>query len=125
MKLFGITISTPRKLVRDNIPNAIQNTGGYCIVRQLEGKAFRKALAKKLVEEAREVAACKTSVEAAVEIADLQSVLEAYRIAMRVPIQDIAAARELKDLKTGLFSKGYKLLFLFRPFKLALTRPTK
>src|SRR6266568_2261699 len=111
-----IHIAFPRKLVRDRIPEDIERVKGYCIVKQLEGKEYRKALAIKLVEEALEAGRAKTKQECVSELADLLSVFEAYRIACGIPEQEITMARQLKDAKMGVFAKGYKLMFVFKNF---------
>ena len=109
-------ISFPWKLVRDNVPLDIERLGGYCIVKQLSGAAYRKALAAKLVEEAMECAKARTRAECATELADLYSAAEAYRVACGLPEQEVDMARRVKDAKMGQFSKGFKLMFVFKSF---------
>ena len=104
-------ISVPWKLVRDNVPGFIQERGGLCVVRELKGEAFRKALADKLVEEANDLRAATTPQERYIELADLLEVAEAYRVANMMPLQDVQCVRERRNAVRGAFSKGLKLFF--------------
>ena len=74
------------KIVRDLIPNIIENSGRTPIFRQLTGEELNRALAAKLVEEAREVLEAVLDGESidrvAEELADLSEVIEALRVAM-------------------------------------------
>ena len=74
------------KIVRDLIPNIIENSGRTPIFRQLTGEELNRALAEKLVEEAREVLEAVLDGESidrvAEELADLSEVIEALRVAM-------------------------------------------
>lgn len=63
------------KLVRDRIPETIQWDGRSCEVRVLVEEAYLEALRKKVVEEAREVAAASEA-ELVKEIGDVYEVLD-------------------------------------------------
>ncbi len=64
------------KLVRDRIPEIIEEEGKAFEVRVLDEAAYRDALRQKVVEEAREIADAPEE-ELAKEIGDLYEVLEA------------------------------------------------
>lgn len=103
----------PFKLVRDNIPAQIQELGGFVITKQLEGAAYRKAIADKIVEEALELGAAKNEQERYNEIADLLEIIETYRQLWNLKDVDIKSVRMRRGVVRGLFSRGYKLLFAF------------
>jgi predicted house-cleaning noncanonical NTP pyrophosphatase (MazG superfamily) len=70
------------KLVRDNIPKIIRDSGKQCEVEVMAQEEYRQALLAKLVEEAKEAQeAAKeqgaTSEQLLLELADLQEVMEA------------------------------------------------
>ena len=97
------------KLVRDKVPDQIQARGPKMFLRQLEGQKYREALATKLIEEAREVGEAKDRYSLIDELADMCEVLEAYRVANNIPIQDVNTARLRKFATAGGFAKGYFL----------------
>lgn len=101
------------KLVRDSVPDQIQRRGAKMVLTQLEGDKFRKAIASKLVEEAREVGQAADRYSLIDEFADLLEVFDAYRIANGIPQQDINAARVRKYALAGGFTKGYFLKVVY------------
>lgn len=101
------------KLVRDFIPAQIRGNGGKCFVRVLEGREYRKALLKKLVEEAKEVSKAKDQQELAAELGDVLDLVETIRVANRIGEQELLAWRSMKQRRNGMFAKGFKLLFAF------------
>lgn len=102
----------PLKLVRDLIPAQIQEQGGYVITKQLEGEAYRKAIADKIVEEALELRKASTQQERYNEMADLLEIVEAYRNAFSLNSIDLKEVRMRRAVVRGLFQRGYKLLFV-------------
>ena len=100
------------KIVRDLIPVIIENSGRTPIFRQLKGEELNRALAAKLVEEAREALEAVLDGESidrvAEELADLSEVIEALRVAM-VLEDKIDKHRKEKGLSKGNFYEGVYL----------------
>ena len=65
-----------KKLVRDNIPNIIENNNEVAITRILSDTEFRLELYKKLKEECNEVIESKETSETLEELADVFEVLK-------------------------------------------------
>jgi predicted house-cleaning noncanonical NTP pyrophosphatase (MazG superfamily) len=103
-------IQIPFKLVRDRIPDVINAKGGRSLIRSLEGKAYRDALADKLVEEAREVRNAKDKASITIELGDILDIVEAIRLANMISDNDLNFSRRVKQQKLGMFAKGIKLL---------------
>ena len=106
----------PWKLVRDNVPDQIRARGANILVKQLDGKKYREALAVKLIEEAREVGEARDRQSLINELADLEETMDAYRISNGLPLQEIRKARLIKYAKAGGFGKGF-FLYLIYGFK--------
>ena len=64
------------KLVRDNIPNIIENNGEKAITRILSDKEYRVELYKKLLEESQEVINSQDTEDILEELADVLEVLK-------------------------------------------------
>lgn len=101
----------PMKLVRDKLPGFIVAKGGRTLTRQLRGVAYRRALADKLIEEAREVANASTRQELIEELADLLEVAEAIRMTHMIPDTEVKACRRSKSDRLGFFAQGMYMLF--------------
>jgi predicted house-cleaning noncanonical NTP pyrophosphatase (MazG superfamily) len=101
------------KLVRDLVPRLITTRGAKCLMRQLEGPAYVRALANKIVEEAKEVRGAGDRASLINELADLAETVEMYRMANNIPIQDVEYARQVKAAKSGNFAKGYYVYAVF------------
>lgn len=63
------------KLVRDKIPEIIENSGKEPIIRVLEDTEYKEELLKKLYEEYNEVIEAKTKEETLEECSDVLEVL--------------------------------------------------
>jgi predicted house-cleaning noncanonical NTP pyrophosphatase (MazG superfamily) len=100
-------------MVRDNIPDRIEENGGFCIIKHLAPIEHRKALLIKLVEEAKEVQKAKTHEERQEEIADVLEVLLTLQAAFCYRPPDLEAIRKRKFTLAGGFRKGIKLMFAF------------
>lgn len=100
------------KIVRDRIPQIIEESGRMPNFRQLTGDELNRALAAKLVEESREVLETVLDGESidrvAEELADLSEVIEALRVAM-VLEDKIDENRKEKGLSKGNFYEGVYL----------------
>ncbi|VVB51691.1 Uncharacterised protein [uncultured archaeon] len=106
-------VALPLKLVRDNVLKQIEERGARTWTKQLEGQAYRKALADKLIEEAEEIGAAEDRYALTDELADLWEVMDAYRVANGIPKQEIEAARMRKFAVAGGFAKGYFLYAVY------------
>lgn len=94
------------KLVRDNIPNIIENQGRKCEYCILNDQDYEKELCLKLQEELNEFLQSK-EIE---ELADLQEVILAIIKHKKISTQDFEELRLSKVLKNGGFDKKIYLL---------------
>ncbi len=93
------------KLVRDNIPNIIINSGQKAITRLLEDEEYKKELYKKLLEEANEVINTHESLETLEELADVLEILKAIAKLNNKDLNDIIEIANQKKIKRGGFEK--------------------
>ena len=100
-------IYTYNKLVRDKIPEEINNLEGRkANYRILEDNEYIQELDKKLFEEAHEFIE-EHSVE---ELADLMEVIETIMETKNISHNDVEIARELKNKKKGSFKDKVYLI---------------
>ena len=90
-----------KKLVRDNIPEIIQASGGEPVIRILGEKEYLEELVKKLKEEVAEFEE-DHSIE---ELGDIKEVLIAIREALGVRAGELEDIRRKKATKNGRFKK--------------------
>ena len=100
------------KLVRDNIPNIIDNNGEVAVTRVLDDEEYKKELYKKLLEEANEVIN-STEEETLEELADVLEILSSIASLNNKFIEDIIEIARMKREKRGGFQKR---LFLERTY---------
>jgi len=93
------------KLVRDNIPNIIENDGRTPIFRQLDEKEYWTALIKKDIEELEEVKNAKTNEEIKKELADKLEIVKAMAEFKGFTLQDIIQEANNKNKRNGGFQK--------------------
>ena len=93
------------KLVRDNIPDIIENNGEKDIIRILNDDEYRNELYKKLIEETNEVVSSKNKEETLEELADVLEVLKAIVNLENKTIDDVIEIANQKRLKRGGFDK--------------------
>ena len=99
-------ITIHNKLVRDNIPEIINNSGRKANYHVLDNDAeFEKALMAKLIEEANELYIAETEEERIEELADIITVLFCL-MKNRDVIKTVAKA---KMSEKGSFTKRYFL----------------
>ena len=96
------------KLVRDKIPQIIEEHGGIVSSRMVSGAELRIALRRKLVEEAQELASAETRNNLVEELADMWEVIDAVIREEGVSHDEIEKARikkleERGGLKNGIF----------------------
>ena len=101
------------KLVRDNIPNIIDNNGEVAVTRVLADEEYKKELYKKLLEEANEVIN-STEEETIEELADVLEILSSIASLNNKSIEDIIEIARMKREKSGGFQKR---LFLERTYE--------
>ena len=101
------------KLVRDNIPNIIDNNGEVAVTRVLDEEKYKKELYKKLLEEANEVIN-STEEETLEELADVLEILSSIASLNNKSIEDIIEIARMKREKRGGFQKR---LFLERTYE--------
>ena len=89
------------KLVRDKIPEIIENNGEICSIRIMDEKEYLESLNTKLQEELAEYLE-SGEVE---EHADLEEVLRAILDAKKVTYDDFETIRKSKVIKRGAFKK--------------------
>ncbi len=97
------------KLVRDRIPEIIQNAGKQCDIETLSDADYRQALRAKLIEEATEAAGASDD-RLETEIADLYEVIDAILTAYNLDRADILATQTQKRRDRGGFSDKIQLL---------------
>lgn len=93
------------KLVRDKIPEIIENDGEIVFTHVLSDAEYRLELYKKLNEECMEVAASKTSKETLEELADVLEVLRTIALLENSQLEDIIQIADKKKEKRGGFQK--------------------
>jgi predicted house-cleaning noncanonical NTP pyrophosphatase (MazG superfamily) len=98
------------KLVRDLIPDIIQNAGKSCTIRIISGEERVHALHEKLEEEINEYRAADTHEQAKEELADILEVIKALAEAQHSSMEEIEAIRKRKEEERGGFERGIVLL---------------
>lgn len=89
------------KLVRDRIPEIIENDGKTCRIEILTDEEYIKKVDAKLDEELAEYHK-DHNIE---ELADLMEVIYAAAIARGYSVEELEAARQKKVQKRGAFAK--------------------
>ena len=97
------------KLVRDKIPEIIEENDEYSLTRTLNDKEYEKALYDKLFEEANEVINANKKEETEEELADLLEVVRAIADYKNIDVSDVEKLRISKKKKRGGF---YKRIYL-------------
>ena len=103
------------KLVRDNIPNIIENKGGIPVIRVLGDTEYRLELLKKLSEECGEVAAATTSIDILQELADVLEVIKALAKFENKSLDNIIALAAQRESTRGAFEKRIFLERVIKP----------
>lgn len=98
------------KLVRDLIPEIIQNSGKKFTTRILEDDEYIIELKKKLSEEIQEYKNATTDEEAIEELADILELMHALAKVHGANIQEIEKIRQDKAKKRGGFSEKIFLI---------------
>lgn len=98
------------KLVRDKVPDNIENGGELVTVCKLKESSKLKALKDKLVEEVFEVLDSENNTDTIKELADVYEVLDALLDHLQISKEDLIKEKEKKLLKAGGFLDGKVLL---------------
>lgn len=93
------------KLVRDKIPEIIENNDGHPITRILSDQEYKEELEKKLYEEYQEVLNATNSEERVEELADILEVIIALLKIENKELDDVIEIAEIKKEKRGGFEK--------------------
>lgn len=96
------------KLIRDRIPQIIEEQGNRAVTRKLNGQEYLTYLNKKLKEEVDEYLEADeegTVDESIEELADILEVMQAISLAKYVPIERLEEMRKEKAAARGTFSK--------------------
>lgn len=96
---------TFNKLVRDKIPEIIQNQGNVPTFRILDQNSYIKYLDLKLSEECKEVEEAITTDSKTEELADVLEVIKSIAMAIDVPFEKVEEECEIKRKKRGGFEK--------------------
>lgn len=95
------------KLVRDKIPEIIENSGNSCIIKTISGNDLKKALENKLLEETNEFINDNMSIE---ELADIFEVIDAIIKYNDWNIEEIKKIQEIKRKERGSFNNNIYLI---------------
>ncbi|MFB2898565.1 nucleotide pyrophosphohydrolase [Aerosakkonemataceae cyanobacterium BLCC-F50] len=98
------------KLVRDKIPEIIQQSGLNCETLTLSESEYRQALRQKVVEEAEEVAVADEQ-NLITELADIYEVIDAIVETYGINRDLIIAEQIRRRQERGGFQKRIKLLW--------------
>ncbi|MFA9398973.1 MAG: phosphoribosyl-ATP pyrophosphohydrolase [Clostridiaceae bacterium] len=94
-------MKTYNKLVRDNIPEIIKNSGKKFNIRILDNCTYYEALISKLLEEVNEFIESDNPEE----IADILEVIEAIILAKNLTLDEINEMKKYKKQERGGFDK--------------------
>ncbi|MCS0543160.1 nucleoside triphosphate pyrophosphohydrolase [Aeromonas veronii] len=98
------------KLVRDKIPEIIENTGKKFTTKVLSNQDYLKELRKKSYEELEEYMNATDKENAIEELADILEIIHALAIAHGSSITEVEAIREEKEQKRGGFQEKIFLI---------------
>lgn len=98
------------KLVRDKIPNIIEQNGETCHFKTLNQVTFTIELQRKLKEEVNEYLESKNGREAMEELADILEVIHSLAETHDKSFEDIEKLRQLKLKERGGFKEKYYLI---------------
>lgn len=99
------------KLIRDRIPEIIENDHKTCATRILNDEEYLKCLKSKLLEECNEVINAEGE-DIKKEIADVLEVLEALENTLHIDYQEVLSIKEKKARSNGAFDKKIYLEYV-------------
>ncbi|MBB5355868.1 putative house-cleaning noncanonical NTP pyrophosphatase (MazG superfamily) [Anoxybacillus mongoliensis] len=98
------------KLVRDLIPNIIEEAGKTFTMRTLSDEEYREQLRKKVFEELEEYMNASDDVTAVEELADVLEIIHALAECHGATIEQVEAVRASKAEKRGGFKEKIFLI---------------
>jgi len=93
------------KLIRDKIPQIIEKNNDLSKIRKLNRTEFKKELAKKILEEGKELCKAKTKIDVLDELSDLLELVYAIAEENKISPEKLQKNRVEKNLKRGGFEK--------------------
>ncbi|TVR16567.1 MAG: nucleotide pyrophosphohydrolase [Phormidium sp. GEM2.Bin31] len=99
----------PQKLVRDRIPEIIENSGQQCQIEHLNPDDYRQALRDKLIEEAQEAAEADDD-HLLSELADLTEVIDALLTSYKISPESLKKRQQQRHQERGGFEQQIRLL---------------
>ena len=97
------------KLIRDRIPEIMDRDGVRYEVDEMEGDAYREALAAKVVEEAEELRAASAREDVVKELADVLEVLEAVMRVDGIDVGEVRTVQAARREARGGFERRLRL----------------
>lgn len=101
---------TYNKLVRDRIPEIIENTGKNFSTRVLDNKEYIQELKKKSFEELQEYVETNNNQDAIEELADVLEIIHALAEYHGASIEEVERVRKQKAEKRGGFKEKIFLI---------------
>ena len=102
-----------QKLIRDKIPERIEETGDECETRVLGKTLFEKELKKKLIEEAKDLSKASKK-ELLKELADVLELTKSISTYYKIPFSKIEKTQKERRRKRGGFKKKLFLVWSTR-----------
>jgi predicted house-cleaning noncanonical NTP pyrophosphatase (MazG superfamily) len=100
------------KLIRDKIPQIIQNVGKTAIIEKVNNKkTLMQYIKTKIIEEANEVLVALNKKQIIEEIADLYEIIDKLIFELKIKPSEIIKTKQIKKNKRGGFTKNliYKI----------------
>lgn len=104
------------KLVRDRIPEIIENDHKTCAIRILDNDEYLGCLKSKLLEECHEVMDAEGE-DIKKEIADVLEVLEALENILHINHQEVLSIKKKKAHNNGAFNNKIYLKYVENPYE--------
>jgi len=98
------------KLVRDRIPEIINNSGKWAITRQLSDEEYKEELRRKIREELMEYFSTNTDEDALEELADLLEIIHSLVKVHGTNMDQLEQIRYKKAEERGSFDKRIFLI---------------
>ena len=92
-----------QKLVRDKIPEIIEQRGGHCEIRSLGKDEYWKCLKEKLEEEVAEFKTAVSVEDQSAELADIYEVLDGLLSVLGLDYRDVMQIKNQKRQSRGGF----------------------
>jgi predicted house-cleaning noncanonical NTP pyrophosphatase (MazG superfamily) len=93
------------KLIRDKIPEIIIKSGGISKIHKLKQVEFKKELAKKILEEGKELCEAKSKKDISNELSDLLELIQTIAKQYKISPEKLDKSRIDKYRKRGGFEK--------------------